>query len=52
MFKSGDKSVTENYWGISLLNVIRKFFTKILNNKLTCWAECEGILFEQQSGFR
>ena len=52
MFKRGDKNATENYRGISLLNVISKIFTKIMNNRLTSWAEYEGILLEQQSGFR
>ena len=29
-----------------------KLFTRVLNNRLTFWAESYGILIEEQGGFR
>ena len=50
--KSGPKSVLDNYRGITLLNVMGKLFTTILNQRLTSWAYDMGHLPECQFGFR
>ena len=41
-----------HYRGVTLLDVLSKLFTKILNNRLSRWAESNGIYAEGQSGFR
>ena len=41
-----------NYRGISLLNVIGIFFTKIINERLVIWGNVYGKLYEEQAGFR
>ena len=48
----GSKVNVENYGGMTLLSVFGKFFTRILNNRLTTWAENYGIYIEAQAGFR
>ena len=52
IFKSGDKNDTNNYRGITILSCMGKLFTKILNNRLTKWAENFNVLDETQYGFR
>ena len=42
----------ENYRGITLLSVLGKLFPRVLNNKLSEWAEHYFILIETQAGFR
>ena len=42
----------DNYRGITLLSVFGKLFTRLLNNRLTFWAESYGILIKEQGGFR
>ena len=44
--KKGNINRVENYKGIRLLSVIRKLFTRILNNRLTQWAEDYYIYIE------
>ena len=50
IFKKGDKSICNNYRGISLLSTVGKLFAKILLNRLTPLAE--EALPDSQSGFR
>ncbi|MEW8546516.1 MAG: reverse transcriptase family protein, partial [Candidatus Thiodiazotropha sp.] len=50
--KSGDKSKPENYRGISLQPVISKIFTSILSQRLKLWCERNGVIGEEQAGFR
>ena len=50
--KKGNINKVENYRGITLLSVIEKLFTRILNNRLTHWAEDYYIYIEAQAGFR
>ena len=48
----GSRSEPENYRGITLLSVLGKIFTRILNNRLDQWAEKYEIYIEAQNGFR
>ena len=41
-----------NYRGITLLSVLGKLFTRVLNNRLSDWAENYFVLIEAQAGFR
>ena len=50
--KKGNKGAVGNYRGITLLSVFGKLFTRVLNNRLTFWAESYGILIEEKGGFR
>jgi hypothetical protein len=52
LHKSGSVSDVQNYRGITLLSVIGKLFTKLINNRLTNWAEQYYIYIEAQAGFR
>ena len=50
--KRGRTDVPDNYRGISLLNVLSKAFTTILNSRITKWLECNSLLCKEQGGFR
>lgn len=50
--KKGSLNNVENYRGITLLSVLGKLFTRVLNNRLTQWAENYYIYIEAQAGFR
>ena len=52
IFKRGDKNEVNNYRGITLLSVVGKLFTKIMNTSLNKWAEKEHVLTEATFGFR
>ena len=49
--KKGSKNTVDNYRDITLLSVLEKLFTRILNNRLNFWAESHDILIEEQAGF-
>ena len=50
--KKGSKSEVKNYRGISLLCIMGKIFTKVLNNRLTRWADINGKIDESQGAYR
>ena len=50
--KKGSVENVENYRGITLLSVIGKLFTNILNTRLNDWAETYHVYVEAQAGFR
>ena len=50
--KKGSFNTVENYRGITLLSTLGKLFTRILNNRLTDWAENYQVYIESQAGFR
>lgn len=52
VFKKGDSNNTDNYRGISLLNIISKCYTSILNTRLYSWLEQDKKICEEQAGFR
>ena len=52
LHKKGSKTEPDNYRAITLLSVLGKIFTRILNNRLDGWAEKYEIYIEAQNGFR
>lgn len=50
--KKGSLSNVENYRGITLLSCFGKLFTRVINNRLTAWAEQYNVYIEAQAGFR
>ena len=52
--KGGRKEKTEigNYRPISIINILNKLFGEIINDKMQRWVEQEGVIGEEQSGFR
>ena len=52
LHKKGDKSYVDTYRGITLLRTLGKLFTRLLNNRLTDWAETYSVFTEPQAGFR
>lgn len=52
IFKDGDKRDPLNYRGITLLSVVGKTFTSILNERIMLWTEEKGVLEDEQGGFR
>ena len=52
LHKKGSINEENNYRGITLLSTLGKLFTRILNNRLTEWAEKYSVYIEAQAGFR
>lgn len=52
IFKKGDLNNPGNYRGISLLSVISKIYTRILNRRLVTWCNENSVIREEQAGFR
>ena len=50
--KSGDDKISDSYRGISLLSIVSKVFTAVLNKRLYTWAEKEEKICKEQAGFR
>ena len=52
MHKKGDVHCVDNYPGVTLLSIVSKCYTLILNNRLYNWAEDREKITESQAGFR
>jgi len=52
LFKGGDPFDCGDYRGITLLSVVYKLLSSILNSRLSAFCEREGKLAEEQGGFR
>ena len=52
LLKKGDETNLDNYRGISLLSLVSKVFTFILNKRLYSWAETQNKISPEQAGFR
>ncbi|NRA91849.1 MAG: reverse transcriptase family protein [Psychroserpens sp.] len=52
IYKDDDRRDPLNYRGITLLSVVSKVYTSILNQRLSEWCERKKILVEEQGGFR
>ena len=52
VYKKGDPEKVDNYRGISLLSIISKCYTKILNSRLYAWLENNHMISDSQAGFR
>ena len=52
LHKKGDINNVDNYRGITLLSCMGKTFTRIINSRLSNWAEYYNIYHAGQAGFR
>ena len=52
IYKAGDCRDPNNYRGISLLSVVGKLYSSVLNRRLVDWSEKNNIILEEQGGFR
>ena len=52
IFKQGSKYNPMNYRSVTLMNIICKCYSSILNKRLCNWIECNDILNDEQNGFR
>jgi hypothetical protein len=52
IFKKGDNKVPDNYRGVSLLSIVSKCYTSVLNTRLYLWLEDNNKISECQAGFR
>ena len=52
LFKKGDRQDPGNYRGITLLNVVGKLYSRVINNRLLKHLESNHLLHEGQGGFR
>ena len=52
LFKKDDKQDLGNYMGITLLSVVRKLYSRILDNCLLKFLEASDKLHEGQGGFK
>lgn len=47
-----DPRIPLNYRGISLLSTVSKVYTAILNNRIMSYVEAQGLIYDEQNGFR
>ena len=52
IFKKGDRDNADNYRGVSLISILCKCYTSILNARLYLWLEDTHTIVENQAGFR
>ena len=51
-YTSKDKRIPSNYRGISLIYVVSKLYSNVLNKRLMKYLENENSFAEEQNGFR
>ena len=49
--KKGDIHIADNYRGVSLLSIVSKCYTSVLNTRLYNWLEENDKIVEMQAGF-
>jgi hypothetical protein len=52
LHKSGDRLDPANYRPITLLSVVGKLFGRIIANRMLEWSEENGVISDEQGGFR
>ena len=52
IFKSGDPRVLSNYRGVSVITVLSKWYARVLDLRVSPWAESSGRRVRTQAGFR
>ena len=52
LFKSNDKTLTENYRPISLLITLSKILEKVVHKRTYSFLQEQGLLYKSQYGFR
>ena len=52
LHKAGDTRLPDNYRGITLLSVVGKVYTMVLNKRVMQWCEERNVLVDEQAGFR
>lgn len=52
LHKKGNINNHENYRGITLLSTLGKLYTRVINNRLSTWAEDYYVYIDAQAGFR
>ena len=52
LFRKGNMEDPGNYRGITLLNLVGKLYSRIINNRLLKYLELNNNLHEGQGGFR
>ena len=52
LYKGGRKTDPQNYRGITILPVLGKIFTSIINERLQYWCDIHNLLPDSQFGFR
>ena len=50
--REGNIHTVENYTGVSLLSIISKGYTSVLNTRVCNWLEEQDKIVEAQAGFR
>ena len=50
--KKGPLDIPNNFRGISVIDVLNKVFTSILNERIHTWADTNHMIDEAQAGFR
>ena len=52
LHKDGDRKLPANYRPITLLSIVGKVYTGVLQHRLMAWSEAHGIIAPEQGGFR
>ena len=52
VYKTGNKTLVNNYRPVSILSIFSKLFEKLVYDKLICFIDKHNILYNKQFGFR